>query len=47
MRQALAVSKDWKNPETYMPWQRETRTRSFADFKKAYPFMFPSKAKKT
>lgn len=40
MRQALAVSRDGRDPQTFVPWARETRTRSFAEFEKNNPFMF-------
>lgn len=42
--QALAVSRDGRDPKTYMPW-REQPTRPFSDFKKAYPFMFKRSGK--
>lgn len=43
LRQALAVSRDGRDPKTFQPWHREAVTRPFAEFKKSYPFMFPRK----
>lgn len=44
MRAAIAVSKNGRLPKSYMPWL-DAPTRSFADFKKAHPYMFQKKAK--
>ena len=42
-RQALAISKQGQDPKAFLTWGDNQKTRSFADFKKAYPFMFPKK----